>query len=80
MDAEVFRFLYACGRLFNVLCSPYWHQMVEAIHCAPKGYKSPKYDKARTLGLDKEKAKIQNVLGQFTKAWNEYGVSIVSDG
>ena len=32
------------------------------------------------MGLDKEKAKIQNALGQFTNAWNEYGVSIVSDG
>ena len=32
------------------------------------------------MGLDKEKANIQNALGQFTNAWNEYGVSIVSDG
>ena len=27
-----------------------------------------------------EKAKIQNALGKFTNAWNEYWVSIVSDG
>jgi hypothetical protein len=26
--------------------------MVQAINGAPKGYKSPGYDKARTLGLD----------------------------
>ena len=32
------------------------------------------------MGLDKQKAKIQNALGKFTNAWNEYGVSIVSDG
>ena len=32
------------------------------------------------MGLDKEKAKIQNALGKFTNSWNEYGVSIVSDG
>ena len=54
--------------------------MVEAICTAPTGYKSPGYDKASTVGLDKEKAKIQNALGQFANAWNEYGVSIVSDG
>ena len=57
------RFLYACGIPFNVLPSPYWHEMVEAIRTAPVGYKSPRYDKARTVGLDKEKAKIQNALG-----------------
>ena len=80
VDSKVLRFLYACGIAFNVLCSPYWHEMVEAIRTAPTGYKSLGYDKARTVGLDKEKAKIQNALGQFTNAWNEYGVSIVSDG
>ena len=32
------------------------------------------------MGLDEEKSKIQNALGQFTNASNEYGVSIVSDG
>ena len=80
MDSKVFRFLYACGIPFNVLRSPYWHEMVEAIRTAPAGYKSPEYDKARTVGLDKEKSKIQTTLGQFTDAWNDYGVSIVSNG
>jgi hypothetical protein len=42
MDAKVFRVLYACGIPFNVLRSPYWHEMVQAINNAPKGYKSPK--------------------------------------
>ena len=65
---------------YHVLRSPYWHEMVEAIRTAPAGCKSPGYDKARTMGLDKEKAKIQNALGQFTNAQNEYGVSIVSNG
>ena len=72
--------LYEYGIPFNVLRSPYWHEMVEAIRTALAGYKRPGYDKARTVGLYKEKAKIQNALGQFTNAWNEYGVSIVSDG
>ena len=46
VDSKIFRFLYACGVPFNVLRSPYWHEMVSAINDAPKGYKSPGYDKA----------------------------------
>ena len=65
---------------FNVLRSPYWHEMVSAINDAPKGYKSPGYDKARTMGLDPEKAKITHSLSRMTSSWNENGVSIVSDG
>ena len=68
MDAKVFRFLYAYVIPVNVLRSPYWHEMVEAIQSAPKGYKSLEYDKTRTMGLDQEKAKIQNALVQFTNA------------
>jgi hypothetical protein len=32
------------------------------------------------MGLDKERAKINSALGQFTNDWTEYGVSIVFDG
>ena len=56
VDAKVARFLYACGLPFNVLRSPYWHDMVRAINQkAPQGYKSPSYEKARTVLLDREK-------------------------
>ena len=80
MDSKVYRFLYACGIPFNVLRSPYWHEMVSAINDAPKGYKSPRYDKARTVGLDHEKAKISLSLNRLTSSWTDHGVSIVSDG
>ena len=40
----------------------------------------PGYDKARTVGLDRERAKINSALGKFTNDWSNYGVSIVSDG
>ena len=80
MDSKIFWFLYACGISFNVLRSPYWHEMVSTINDAPKGYKSPGYDKARIVGLDHEKAKITHSLNRMTSAWNEHGVSIVSDG
>jgi hypothetical protein len=81
VDAKVARFLYACGVPFNVLRSPYWHDMVKAINQkAPQGYKSPSYEKARTVLLDREKTKIQAGLSRFTNEWSEVGVSIVSDG
>jgi hypothetical protein len=62
VDAKVARFLYACGVPFNVLHSPYWHSMVKAINKAPIGYKSLGYEKARTVLLDKEKAKVKRAL------------------
>jgi hypothetical protein len=80
VDAKNFRFLYASGIQFNVLHSPYCHEMVQTINGAPNGYRSPRYDKARTLGLDMERDKIQGALGNFTNNWNRHGVSIVSDG
>ena len=54
--------------------------MIEALQTNPQGYKGPRYDKVRTMGLDKEKAKIHNALELFTNAWNDYGVSILSNG
>ena len=80
VDAKVYRFLYACGVPFNVLRSPHWHEMAQAINGAPKGYRSLGYDKARTMGLDSERAKINSALGKFTNDWSNYGVSIVSNG
>ena len=80
VDSKIYRFLYACGVPFNVLRSPYWHEMVQAINGAPKGYRIPRYDKARAVGLDRERAKINSALGKFTNDWSLYGVSIVSDG
>ena len=79
MDSNFYEFLYACGVPFNVLRSPYWHEMVSAINDAPKGYKSPGYDKPRTVGLDHEKAKISHSLNKMTSSWTDNGVSIVYD-
>lgn len=80
MDSKVYKFLYACGIPFNVLRSPYWHEMVSSINDALKGYKSPEYDKARTVGLDHEKAKISHYLSRMTNSWTKHGAPIVSDG
>jgi hypothetical protein len=77
VDAKVVRFLCAYGIPFNVLCSPYWHDLVKAIDETPKGYKSPNYEKVRTKLLDREKEKIQRALTRFTDKWSDIGVSIV---
>jgi hypothetical protein len=79
VDAKVVRFLYACGIPFNVHCSPYWHDLVKGINEAPKGYKSPSYEKARIVLLDRERAKIQRALTWFTNDWGDFGLSIVLD-
>ena len=80
VDGKIVRFLCACGVPFNVLRSPYWHEMVKAINEAPKGYKAPNYEKARTVLLEREKSKVQRALTRFTHEWVDFGVSIVSDG
>jgi hypothetical protein len=79
VDAKVVRILYVCGIPFNVLRSPYWHDMVKAINKDPKGYKSPIYEKVGTMLLDKERTKIQRAMMRFTDEWGDYEVSIVSD-
>jgi hypothetical protein len=76
VHAKVVRFLYVCGVPFNVLCSPYWHDMVVAIK-ARKAYKSLGHEKVRIVLLDRERAKIQRDFVWFTDEWAESGVSIV---
>jgi len=53
-----------------VLCSPYWHDMFKAINEARTRYKSPNYEKARTMLIEREKEKVQRALTRFT---NECG-------
>ncbi len=48
--------------------------MVASIRDAPAGYMSPGYDKARTVGLDKEKAKVQAALVKFTSERMTYKI------
>lgn len=80
MDGKIVRFHCACAIPFNVLRSPYWHEMVKAINEAPKGYKAPNYEKARTVLLEREKAKVQRAFTRFTNEWVDSRVSIVLDG
>ncbi|KAL7184654.1 hypothetical protein ACSBR2_026742 [Camellia fascicularis] len=50
------------GIAFNVVRSLWWADMVTTINNAPKGYKSPNYEKVRTSLLDKEPSKVQQSL------------------
>lgn len=61
-NQNITRCLYANGLSFNVVCSPYWQEMVRSINEAPKGYKSPSYEKVRTTLLAKEKDIIDKQL------------------
>jgi hypothetical protein len=63
VDAKVARFLYACGVPFNVLRSPYWHDMVRAINeKAPQGYRAPAMRKLELCYLTGKKKKFKPVF------------------
>jgi hypothetical protein len=48
VDEYVAHCIYANGLTFNLVCSLYWQQMIKAVNEAPKGYKSPGYEKVCT--------------------------------
>ncbi|KAL7203868.1 hypothetical protein ACSBR2_017010 [Camellia fascicularis] len=52
VDAITVRALCTNGIPFNVLRNPHFCRMVIAINNAPKGYKAPSFEKARTTLLD----------------------------
>eukprot|EP01018_Ginkgo_biloba_P039022 Gb_40496 [translate_table: standard] len=80
VDSRVARCICACGISFNVVCSPYWQDMVRAINDGPKGYKTPSFEKVRTTLLIKEKSLVEQSIEPIRASWQTTGVSIVSDG
>ncbi|CAL5328732.1 unnamed protein product [Camellia sinensis] len=66
--------------LGNAKARKFPRYMVTAINNAPKGYKSPNYEKVRTNLLDKEQSKVQQSLNPLMQDWSIHGVSIVFDG
>eukprot|EP00253_Pinus_taeda_P021029 PITA_21029 len=79
-DEHVTRCIYANGLAFNLVCSPYWQQIIKAINEAPKGYKNPGYEKVRTTLLASERPSVHRQLLVIWDTWAEIGVSIISDG
>ncbi|KAI8556403.1 hypothetical protein RHMOL_Rhmol05G0250100 [Rhododendron molle] len=70
----------------ELMATPLWKyvtkisDMVAAINSAPKGYKSPNYEKVRTTLLDKEQNKVRQALNPLMQDRSTHGVSIMSDG
>jgi hypothetical protein len=63
------QFIAANGIPFNVLRSPQYYEMVSAIKKAPKDYKPPSYEKARTTLLDACKTNIEKQLAPVRETW-----------
>ena len=80
VDLLVEKAFCANGIPFNVLRSPDFIAMVRGINHAPKDYKLPSYDKARTTLLDECKRDIEKDLMPLKDTWFSNGVSIISDG
>ncbi|KAK8481028.1 hypothetical protein V6N13_092896 [Hibiscus sabdariffa] len=80
VDLKIMRCLCANAIAFNCLRSPQWHEMVQAINQAPKGYKSPSFEKARTSLLDECYRSVEKELSLVKDTWYVHGVSVVSDG
>lgn len=80
VDLLVVKAFCANGIPFNVLRSPDFMAMVRAINHAPKDYKLPSYDKARTTLLDECKRDVEKDLSPLKDTWFTNGVSVVSDG
>eukprot|EP00253_Pinus_taeda_P004460 PITA_04460 len=79
-DEHVARCIYVNGLAFNLVRSPYCQQMIKAVNEAPKGYKSPGYEKVCTTLLASERQSVDRQLQAIRDTWVETGVSIISDG
>jgi hypothetical protein len=80
VDEHVARCIYANALAFNLVLSPYWQQMIEAVNEALKGYKSPGYEKFCTTLLTSEKQSVDRWLQSIQDTCIEKGVFIVFDG
>lgn len=80
VDAAIARFFYANGIPFNVVRSPFYTEMVQAINNAPAGYKPPMYENIRTTLIDKEKIRLEQQTTPLKRVWVSEGCSIVMDG
>jgi len=80
VDMKIMRGLCANGIPFNVLRNPQFVEMVTSINQAPKDYKAPLFERARTTLLDECKRDLQKDLNPVKDTWYNQGVSMVSDG
>lgn len=69
VDLSILECMAANGIPFNIFRSPLFTKMVTAINNAPKGYKAPSSEKARTILLDACKRKVENDLSGVRDTW-----------
>jgi hypothetical protein len=79
-DSAVARLFYANGISFNVAKSPYFKKMVQALKCAPAGYKPPGISPLRDTLLDKETERVKRQLLPFTNSLETTGCTVTGDG
>ena len=60
-----------------MLWNPQFAEMMTTTNRGPKGYKSPSFEKARTILLDECKRDVEKDLVSIKYAWYTQGVSIV---
>uniref|UniRef100_A0A0A9CWE7 DUF659 domain-containing protein n=1 Tax=Arundo donax TaxID=35708 RepID=A0A0A9CWE7_ARUDO len=81
LDCLIVRFLYANGLSFNLMRSPFLHDMIKfACENVLPGYVLPTFNAARTTMLVAEKANINELTKPCRISWTTTGVSLVSDG
>ncbi|XP_010278249.1 PREDICTED: uncharacterized protein LOC104612511 isoform X2 [Nelumbo nucifera] len=77
IDDSVARFFYANGLNFNILNSPYFHDMAKAIAAFGPGYEPPPVEKLSSSFLHKEKTRIDKAMGPIRESWLYTGCTIL---
>ncbi|KAL9675863.1 hypothetical protein QQ045_004071 [Rhodiola kirilowii] len=80
VDVPIVRALCANGIPFNVLRNLDFINMLKVVNQAPKDYKPPSFDRARTSLLDECHRDVEKDLTWVKDTWATHGTSIVSDG
>ncbi|GMJ08624.1 hypothetical protein like AT4G15020 [Hibiscus trionum] len=80
VDILIVRALCANGIPFNVLRNPDFLAMLKGVNQAPKDYKPPSFDRARTTLVDECQRQLEKELTLVKDTWTTQGTSIVSDG
>lgn len=80
IDDIVARFFYADGLNFDIVNSPYFLEMVQAIGAFGIGYEPPTVDKLSDSFLSKEKGRIEKSMALVRESWPHTGCSILCVG
>ncbi|WCJ41705.1 hAT transposon superfamily [Euphorbia peplus] len=80
VDDIVARFFYADGLNLDIVNSPYFHEMVQAIGAFGSGYEPPSIDKLSDSFLSKEKGRIEKSMAVVKESWPHTGCTILCVG